>query len=68
MIDVLCCMCNKLVMRKPGYANGTSHGFCQHCLDEYCKESGVDPIEISVPEGAIINEEAFHKRQVVGVR
>ena len=59
MIKVVCCMCREPVMLKPGHCNGDSHSFCQECLNEYCRSNGLEPIEISIPEGAIINEEKF---------
>ena len=59
MIRVVCCICRELVMLKPGKCNGDSHSFCQSCLDDYCQESGLEPIEILIPKGAIINEEKF---------
>jgi len=62
MIKVVCCMCGIAIMLKPGACdniNGNSHGFCQPCLNEYCKENELKPIEIFIPEGAVINEEAF---------
>ena len=59
MIKVVCCKCGVVIYLKPGKADGDSHSFCQACLDVYCKENGLDPVEITIPKGAIINHECF---------
>ena len=59
MTKVVCCVCGIAVYLKPGKSNGVSHGFCQACLNEFCKDQDLEPIEIFIPEGAIINYEAL---------
>jgi hypothetical protein len=61
MINVVCCKCLRRVYMKPGKVNGVSHSWCQPCLDEWCEKNNLAPIEISIPEGAIINHECFPK-------
>jgi len=60
MIKVVCCVCDKPVYLKPGDSKGyDSHGFCPKCLRKYCDEKGLEPIEIFIPEGAVLNPEVF---------
>ena len=66
MTKVVCCQCRRAVYLKPGESDGDSHSFCQECLDEFCKENKLDPIEIIIPEGAIINYECFPEKKACG--
>ena len=58
MTKVVCCVCDVALYLKPGN-DEISHSFCPKCLAKYCEENGIKPLEIFVPDDAIVNHKIF---------